>query len=188
MQLQLVFLNTHPQRPRFAVSYWVITMVLLFVPKVKTRHPQREITGSVNRVWIFRCKYLSHFFFFFSVPFSFSLDLPIPKAAAPPEMSGVDDLVLYGLQFLAGFVLPLMIYLGIMFGIDVPGCGRGYLGPGGSFGDESKRNCTGGAARFVDTKVFTLNHMYARPTCQYMYQCIEFGTTRTPNARISPYR
>lgn len=43
---------------------------------------------------------------------------------------------------------------------------RGYLGPGG-IGDYGKyENCTGGAAKYIDMKIFGLNHIYQGPTCQ----------------------
>eukprot|EP00051_Salpingoeca_urceolata_P028487 m.5838 g.5838 ORF g.5838 m.5838 type:complete len:511 (-) comp2480_c0_seq2:61-1593(-) len=53
----------------------------------------------------------------------------------------------------------LIVYLCVVFGLDVPGCGRGYLGPGGL--DKGGRffNCTGGATGYVDRVVFTPNHL-----------------------------
>eukprot|EP00002_Diphylleia_rotans_P011035 TRINITY_DN218_c0_g3_i1.p1 TRINITY_DN218_c0_g3~~TRINITY_DN218_c0_g3_i1.p1 ORF type:complete len:484 (+),score=94.73 TRINITY_DN218_c0_g3_i1:210-1661(+) len=42
----------------------------------------------------------------------------------------------------------ITIYLALMYGVDVPGCGRGSLEP----------DCN--AARFIDEKVFSSDHMY----------------------------
>jgi heparan-alpha-glucosaminide N-acetyltransferase len=68
----------------------------------------------------------------------------------------------------------LLLYVAIMFGVDVPGCGRGYLGAGGTMSGPELASCTGGAARLVDMKLFTLNHMYRHPTCTRDYKCVEF--------------
>ncbi|KAK9887111.1 hypothetical protein WA026_020558 [Henosepilachna vigintioctopunctata] len=43
--------------------------------------------------------------------------------------------------------------------MDVPGCGKGYLGPGGLDDHEKYYNCTGGAAGYIDRYLFG-EHMY----------------------------
>jgi len=44
------------------------------------------------------------------------------------------------------------------------------MGPGGKLGDYGLYvNCTGGIARYIDTKVFGWNHIYTTPTCQPIY-------------------
>ena len=46
---------------------------------------------------------------------------------------------------------------------------RGYLGPGGLANDSDSGNaslCTGGAAAFIDHKVFGIDHIYQSPTCK----------------------
>lgn len=50
-----------------------------------------------------------------------------------------------------------------------PGCGRGYLGPGGIGDGGAYANCTGGFAARVDRAVFGARHMLAAPTCRALY-------------------
>lgn len=69
--------------------------------------------------------------------------------------------------------------------MPVPGCPRGYIGPGGLADYSAHPNCTGtlicavssdliisagGAAGYIDKMVFGENHMYQNPTCKEMYQ------------------
>lgn len=51
----------------------------------------------------------------------------------------------------------------------MPGCGKGYLGPGGLHDEGKYLNCTGGAAGYIDRKVFG-SHMYTNPTCHKIYE------------------
>lgn len=53
--------------------------------------------------------------------------------------------------------------------MDVPGCGRGYLGPGGLDDGGRYANCTGGAAGYIDRVVFG-EHMYKTPVCHKLYE------------------
>ena len=53
--------------------------------------------------------------------------------------------------------------------MDVPGCGRGYLGPGGIGDFGEYMNCTGGAAGYIDMQILGINHIYGSPTCQGVY-------------------
>ncbi|XP_011635284.1 heparan-alpha-glucosaminide N-acetyltransferase-like [Pogonomyrmex barbatus] len=57
----------------------------------------------------------------------------------------------------------------LTFGLPVPGCPAGYLGPGGRHEDGEYFNCTGGAAGYIDKTVLTLNHIYQRPTIKSVY-------------------
>jgi len=44
------------------------------------------------------------------------------------------------------------------------------IGPGGKLGDYGKYpNCTGGVARYIDIKLFGMNHIYESPTPQQIY-------------------
>lgn len=52
---------------------------------------------------------------------------------------------------------------------DVPGCGKGYLGPGGLDDGEKYFNCTGGVAGYIDRAVFG-NHMYKHAACKRVYE------------------
>jgi hypothetical protein len=40
-------------------------------------------------------------------------------------------------------------HVGVTLGMDVPGCGRGYLGPAGLAAPPAMRECTGGAAGYA---------------------------------------
>lgn len=91
-----------------------------------------------------------------------------------------DDILPYRWQYMLPLVC-LAVYLGVQFGLDVPGCGRGYIGPGG-LGDWGRHEgCTGGAHRYVDVQLWGENHMYsnAHPdkpptsaaTCAPVYGC-----------------
>lgn len=51
----------------------------------------------------------------------------------------------------------------------MPGCGKGYLGPGGLHDGGKHFNCTGGAAGYIDRQVFG-KHMYTHPTCHKIYE------------------
>ena len=43
---------------------------------------------------------------------------------------------------------------------------RGYLGPGGLEDGGKHMNCTGGAASYIDRKIFGAAHIYQTPTCK----------------------
>lgn len=55
----------------------------------------------------------------------------------------------------------------------MPGCPKGYLGPGGLYNSSSNINCTGGAAGYIDRLVFGENHMYSG-TPKHIYQSLPF--------------
>lgn len=69
---------------------------------------------------------------------------------------------LFMLAILAAHVL-------LTFLIDIQGCGRGYLGPGGIQDNENYFNCTGGAAGYIDRIVLGKGHLYKHPTFKKMY-------------------
>lgn len=66
------------------------------------------------------------------------------------------------------------VWLLVTFLLPVPGCGRGYLGPGGLANEGSKRACTGGAAAYIDRQLFGAAHISQAPTCTAFYQCVPF--------------
>lgn len=53
--------------------------------------------------------------------------------------------------------------------LNVPGCPRGYMGPGGVHLDAAYTNCTGGAAGFVDRLVLGEEHLYQMPGSRLVY-------------------
>lgn len=61
----------------------------------------------------------------------------------------------------------------ITFFLPVPGCPKGYLGPGGLYNGSSNVNCTGGAAGYIDRLVFGKNHMYSG-TAKPIYESLPF--------------
>ncbi|XP_014448227.1 heparan-alpha-glucosaminide N-acetyltransferase [Tupaia chinensis] len=61
------------------------------------------------------------------------------------------------------------IWLGLTFFLPVPGCPKGYLGPGG-IGDFGKYpNCTGGAAGYIDHLLLGADHLYKHPSSTVLY-------------------
>ncbi|XP_042882436.1 heparan-alpha-glucosaminide N-acetyltransferase-like [Penaeus japonicus] len=80
----------------------------------------------------------------------------------------VRDLVRSWLQWFLTIVL-VAVHTGITFGLKVPGCPTGYLGPGGLHEGGKHANCTGGAAGYVDRMVLGISHVYPKPTCQIIY-------------------
>lgn len=56
----------------------------------------------------------------------------------------------------------LAVHTLITFLLSVPGCPRGYLGPGGEYDHRGKyNNCTAGAAGYIDRSIFG-DHMYSK--------------------------
>jgi heparan-alpha-glucosaminide N-acetyltransferase len=79
------------------------------------------------------------------------------------------DVLPYSAQWLLMLLLPI-VHVAITFALDVPGCGRGYVGAGG-IGDLGRfDSCTGGAAGYIDRLVFGESHIYTSPTCQELYR------------------
>jgi heparan-alpha-glucosaminide N-acetyltransferase len=67
-------------------------------------------------------------------------------------------------------LLVLLTHTLVTFFLDVPGCGRGYLGPGGIGNYGKFKDCTGGAAGYIDVQVLGINHIYGGPTCSGVYR------------------
>ena len=102
-----------------------------------------------------------------------------PRARALPEITQ------YWRSWV-GVAAIMAVYLGLTFGYDVPGCGRGYLGPGGNAeggphcdaatGHGCRlQNCTGGFMGYFDTLVLGPNHMSGHGVhgefCWDKYKC-----------------
>ena len=58
--------------------------------------------------------------------------------------------------------------------LPVPGCPTGYLRPGGIESSGANYNCTGGANRLIDIKIFGEAHLRSNPNCLQIYQCPSF--------------
>lgn len=68
------------------------------------------------------------------------------------------------------FVLVLvLIHTCLTFFVNVPGCGRSYLGPGGLDNHGNYTNCTGGVAGYIDRGIFG-GHMYKNAVCHKLYE------------------
>ncbi|KJE91841.1 hgsnat protein [Capsaspora owczarzaki ATCC 30864] len=77
------------------------------------------------------------------------------------------DLTSHWLQWVVIGIF-ITIHTCITFLYDVPGCGTGYIGPGGIGDFGQYMNCTGGAAGYIDSQVFG-RHIYQAPTAQAYY-------------------
>nr|CAH7743930.1 unnamed protein product [Callosobruchus chinensis] len=84
------------------------------------------------------------------------------------NISPVYDIISAWPQWLIVSVL-VFIHTCVTFLAEVPGCGRGYLGPGGLDEGGKYQNCTGGVAGYIDREVFG-NHMYRHPACERVYE------------------
>ncbi|XP_025412388.1 heparan-alpha-glucosaminide N-acetyltransferase isoform X2 [Sipha flava] len=84
----------------------------------------------------------------------------------------IRDIIESAPQWLIVIVL-VAIHTIITFYLPVPGCPKGYLGPGGLYNKSSNVNCTGGAAGYIDRLVFGEHHMYPGSS-KSVYQSIPF--------------
>ncbi|NWH72255.1 HGNAT acetyltransferase, partial [Piaya cayana] len=79
------------------------------------------------------------------------------------------DILPYWPQWI--FILMLeVIWLCLTFLLPVPGCPRGYLGPGGIGDFGNYPNCTGGAAGYIDRLLLGEKHIYQHPSSSVIYQ------------------
>ncbi|CAF1538096.1 unnamed protein product, partial [Didymodactylos carnosus] len=93
---------------------------------------------------------------------------PLSNSVDQPLSTELRAMLMYWPQWL--FVLLITIaWLLITFLVDVPGCGRGYLGPGGRHRHGKFENCTGGASGYIDRYLLHPSHMYNDPTCKGVY-------------------
>ncbi|XP_077206986.1 heparan-alpha-glucosaminide N-acetyltransferase-like isoform X2 [Paroedura picta] len=83
--------------------------------------------------------------------------------------ASVRDVLLYWPEWIIAAALETL-WLCLTFMLPVPGCPRGYLGPGGIGDYGMYRNCTGGAAGYIDKWLLGENHIYRHPTCKELYK------------------
>ncbi|XP_012939441.1 heparan-alpha-glucosaminide N-acetyltransferase [Aplysia californica] len=79
------------------------------------------------------------------------------------------DLSPYWAEWLVNLAF-VVLHLIITFVMPVPGCPSGYLGPGGLENGGRFFNCTGGAAGYLDRKIFGPAHIYRHPTSTEIYK------------------
>ncbi|XP_063447604.1 heparan-alpha-glucosaminide N-acetyltransferase-like [Mytilus trossulus] len=65
--------------------------------------------------------------------------------------------------------LFILAHTCLTFLLYVPGCKKGYLGPGGLDDNSTHLYCTGGTAGYIDRKVFGEKHILGSPTCKEIY-------------------
>ncbi|CAN7937080.1 unnamed protein product [Ixodes hexagonus] len=94
---------------------------------------------------------------------------PQDKVVGSNWMNKVRDILLYWPEWLVMLAI-LAAHLSLTFFLNVPGCGRGYLGPGGLHLNGSYFNCTGGAAGYIDRTLLHDNHIYRAPAVRSLYQ------------------
>ncbi|XP_069190488.1 heparan-alpha-glucosaminide N-acetyltransferase isoform X2 [Procambarus clarkii] len=80
----------------------------------------------------------------------------------------IRDIIRSGVQWVITILL-VGVHTAITFGLHIPGCPTGYLGPGGLHDGGVHGNCTGGAAAYVDVSVLGEAHIYSHPTCKTIY-------------------
>ncbi|NXU51072.1 HGNAT acetyltransferase, partial [Turnix velox] len=103
-----------------------------------------------------------------------SLELLFTRAGAESGIletpcPALQDILPYWPQWI--FILLLeVIWLCLTFLLPVPGCPRGYLGPGGIGDFGNYPNCTGGAAGYIDRLLLGENHIYQHPSSSVIYQ------------------
>ncbi|XP_033750008.1 heparan-alpha-glucosaminide N-acetyltransferase-like isoform X2 [Pecten maximus] len=78
------------------------------------------------------------------------------------------DILYYWPEWIINFML-ISLHCALTFGLDVPKCPKGYLGPGGEADMGKYSNCTGGVAGYIDRQVLGDNHIYSNPTCKEIY-------------------
>ena len=70
-------------------------------------------------------------------------------------------------------LIILLLWFLLTYLYPVPGCGAGYLGPGGLDQHSKYSNCTGGLAGYVDKIILTTSHLYKLPTQIKIYKTTE---------------
>ncbi|ELT95966.1 hypothetical protein CAPTEDRAFT_92095 [Capitella teleta] len=81
----------------------------------------------------------------------------------------LSDLAPYFGEWITMLVI-IGIYCYFTYWFAVPGCEAGYVGPGGLHRDGAHAGCTGGAALYIDLKVYTMRHIYQWPDIRTIYQ------------------
>ncbi|KAK3785913.1 hypothetical protein RRG08_033021 [Elysia crispata] len=85
------------------------------------------------------------------------------------KFPGIRDITRFWPEWIVN-LLFVALHLSITMAMPVPGCPRGYLGPGGLEQNAKYFNCVGGASGYIDRKIFGNNHIYASPTSKEIYK------------------
>ncbi|XP_066256194.1 heparan-alpha-glucosaminide N-acetyltransferase-like [Euwallacea similis] len=96
------------------------------------------------------------------------LEVAFTKRIEIESFSCVSDVIQAWPQWLF-MLMVVAFHTCITFLVDVPDCGKGYLGPGGLDDGGKHFNCTGGVTGYIDRQFFG-EHMYKRPDCKKVYE------------------
>ena len=153
---------------RFALSYLIVALILLFSPKLGAAREGARPVGVVD-----------------AAGGADALD----DEAAVEEQAGQSSASrwrsaarrLIGRPSLREYshhavemcvvLLLVVVHLLVTFTLPVPGCPTGYLGPGGLADGGRYPGCVGGAAGYVDRQLLGYAHIYHNPTCNPAYHC-----------------
>ncbi|EDQ84352.1 uncharacterized protein MONBRDRAFT_30330 [Monosiga brevicollis MX1] len=162
---------------RFAVSYLVVALVMLYAPKMESWCASVSTSDSPTPALVRGI----------AKPGSgHQLDVAADIAEMKPWVRTfllhTRDLTPYIWEWVAMFVI-IIIHTCITFLLPVPGCPTGYIGPGGALAEygqfappegevcgESTFCCEGGASGYIDRQVFGWRHIYDQPTSQPIYE------------------
>lgn len=78
------------------------------------------------------------------------------------------DIISLTPQWAISFVL-ILLYFFISYGLAVPNCPRGYLGPGGIHKGGAYNHCIGGATGYIDRLLLGQRHLYQTPRVGFVY-------------------
>lgn len=70
-------------------------------------------------------------------------------------------------------ICMMVAYLIIIFEVAVPGCAKGYNGPGGIHDYLAHQNCTGGITGYIDRTILG-KHLYQRARITHVYDSLVF--------------
>jgi heparan-alpha-glucosaminide N-acetyltransferase len=123
---------------RFSISYLVVSLIMLFVPKYQFYNGSEVKPNVVQQ---------DNFFY--------------PRFAE----------ILHNLFEILTVLAIVALHVALTFGLEVPGCGKGYLGPAGPLVEGGKyADCVpGGAAGYIDRQILGINHVYGFPTSQPIF-------------------
>ncbi|KAG7207828.1 hypothetical protein KM043_009429 [Ampulex compressa] len=86
-----------------------------------------------------------------------------------PILREVQDVITLFPQWCLMIVI-LLVHSGITFGLAIPGCPIGYLGPGGLHDDGMHRDCAGGSAGYIDRSWLKEAHLYQKSGVSSVYK------------------
>jgi len=97
------------------------------------------------------------------------------KSTVEENKSKYRDIIVHVYEFIPVLVF-LALWFGLTFGLPVPGCPTGYLGPGGLADYGKYKNCTGGAAGYIDYQLIGKSHLNQNPTSLGIYESMPFDS------------